>query len=67
MVDHEVREHANPDVDAADEACGQEWNQRPGQPVAAFGDHPVERLLDLRFPPRSSASGSSRSSNEALT
>ena len=45
-----VGQHAHADVDAADEAGGDQRDQGPGQPVAALGDQPVERLLDLWLP-----------------
>jgi hypothetical protein len=49
VVHDEVGEHADADVDTADEAGRQQRDQRPVQPVGALGDEPVERLLDLRL------------------
>jgi hypothetical protein len=57
VIDDEVSQHTDADVDAADQAGGQQRDQRPLEAVAALGDEPVECLLDGRLPRPVTGSG----------
>jgi hypothetical protein len=50
-LNHEEDQHPDADIDPADKRRGRQRQQWPGEPVAPFGDQPVERVLDLRLAP----------------